>query len=62
MICAADILDKLFDKYDLAGLMAYNYGEFSKAFREHMEKGELSEYAKKIIKRGDYLQELHRSE
>lgn len=57
--CAAEILERLFDKYDLAGLMAYNYGEYSKAFREHMERGELSEYAKKIIKRSDYLQELH---
>ena len=56
---AATILEDLFEKYDLEGLMAYNYGEYSKAFREHMKNGTMSEYAKKIIKRSDYLQELH---
>lgn len=59
---AAEILEGLLDKYDLAGLMAYNYGEYSEAFRRQMEKGELSEYAEKIINRSDYLQELHRGE
>lgn len=56
---AATILEGLFEKYDLEGLMAYNYGEYSEAFRSHMQKGTMSEYAKKIIKRSDYLQELH---
>ena len=56
---AATILEALFEKYDLEGLMAYNYGEYSKSFREHMKNGTMSEYAKKIIKRSDYLQELH---
>ena len=57
--CAADILEGLFEKYGLEGLMAYNAGEYSDLFNKHMEDGTLSDYAKKIIKRSDYLQELH---
>ena len=57
--CAADILEGLFEKYGLEGLMAYNAGEYSDSFNKHMEDGTLSDYAKKIIKRSDYLQELH---
>ena len=56
---AAEILEGLIDKYDMDGLMAYNCGEYSKAFRDHLKSGKLSEYAEKIIKRSDYLQELH---
>lgn len=56
---AAEILTDLFNKYDLEGLMAYNLGEYSETFREHMESGKLTDYADRIIKRSDYLQELH---
>lgn len=56
---AAEILTDLFDKYDTDGLMAYNLGEYSETFREHMENGTLTDYADHIIKRSDYLQELH---
>lgn len=56
---SAEILTDLFNKYDLEGLMAYNLGEYSETFREHLENGTLTDYADRIIKRSDYLQELH---
>ena len=56
---SAEILTDLFNKYDMEGLMAYNLGEYSETFREHLENGTLTDYADRIIKRSDYLQELH---
>lgn len=61
ILVGTDYLLELFEKYEDPGLVLMIYNGDSQAF-ENAEKGILPEYAKGILERSAYLEELHETQ